>query len=189
VDTARKTDNKHQYLTVIVLASFLAVIISLFLLSRSSIETADYTERVKSKALLERAFDHELHTINQTLLDYAFWDDAVRQILINENDAWLAENFEHTYLQNNFGFNVVGLLDDMDEPKFLYLDGVEISQFKESQAFQAFSVLAHHARTQGPALPRWCRTTLFGQAGFNGTDSRSSTRAGFRAQDRSGLPQ
>ena len=147
MDTARKTDNKHQYLTVIVLASFLAVIISLFLLSRSSIETADYTERVKSKALLERAFDHELHTINQTLLDYAFWDDAVRQILINENDAWLAENFEHTYLQNNFGFNVVGLLDDMDEPKFLYLDGVEISQFKESQAFQAFSVLAHHART------------------------------------------
>ncbi|MEQ1887752.1 MAG: ATP-binding protein [Alphaproteobacteria bacterium] len=84
-------------------------------LNRSAEET--------SRRLAKATFVREMQRIAELTLDYAFWDDAVKNLTVKPDVAWADQNIG-TYLHETFGITLSAVLD---------LQGKTILSFRESK--------------------------------------------------------
>lgn len=75
------------------------------------------------KEFIQASIDQQLRSIGDQAMDYAWWDEAIIQLVDSPNQAWADANVG-SYMSDNFGISINLVLSQNDEIISSFQDGI-----------------------------------------------------------------
>lgn len=125
----------------------------------------DSLERASEERAVAQSVRSILRAVATNTRDYAWWDDAVRFLLLTPNEAWADANIG-PYVLDLFGYEVSLVVGSDGRTLLGWLDGRRANEAAEAALGAGLRALLDAAARQGEAEPKAVQAVLEGPGGL-----------------------